>query len=63
MDLFDTAGEREVGGGGAAEVERSGQALAASLRERADLVLWLQSAQGTGAAGETVGESAGPTPI
>lgn len=42
IDLVDTAGERALpGGGGAAEVEARGQALAASLRARADLVLWL----------------------
>jgi len=42
VDLVDTAGEREVGGGAdGARVERAGQELARRARDSADLVLWL----------------------
>lgn len=39
VDVVDTAGERALEG--TSEVEAAGQALGRSLRERADLVLWL----------------------
>jgi tRNA modification GTPase len=42
VELFDTAGERELDGEREdVQVERAGQALAAELRRSADLVLWL----------------------
>lgn len=41
VELFDTAGEREVPAGAQAAIEQQGQRLAADARARADLVLWL----------------------
>ncbi len=42
VELFDTAGERELDGGAeGSPIEAAGQALALELRRAADLVLWL----------------------
>jgi len=41
VELYDTAGERELAPAESPEVEGAGQALAAELRRTADLVLWL----------------------